>query len=109
VTLALPDHWLPWGFWYSASTEGRGTHTRVTPAGFSTSARVVTSNVRHRPGRGLNALGWAHAAGNRPDRRDAAAVTGRAAVARRKVRRFIGLPFLCVLGGGQRTGRLRPI
>jgi len=40
---------LPCGFWYGVSiVSGVGSQMRVTPAGFSTSTRVVISNVRHR-------------------------------------------------------------
>ncbi len=41
--LPLLDQLLPPSFWYSPSTDGTGTQTRVAPAGFSTSTCVVIS------------------------------------------------------------------
>src|SRR5205823_9847506 len=45
---ALPDHALPRLRCHSVSSaSGSGSHTRDTPSAKSTSARVVTSKVRH--------------------------------------------------------------
>src|SRR5882724_3126754 len=88
MTFAFPDHWSPSGFWYSALTEGMGSQARDTPVGSNTSTRVVISNVRQVPGRGVNSFCWARATDGTPVARAAATTAGSAATLK-NVRRFM--------------------
>ena len=89
MTLALPVQLFSIDCWYSETTDGAGSQTRATPAGCSTSTRVVISNVRQVPGRGVNSFCWARAIEARPGSCEAATAAGTAADTLRNMRRFI--------------------
>src|SRR5262245_48660611 len=78
---------------------GTGSQTWVTPAGFSTSTRVVISNVRHAPGWGLKSLCCANAA------RGSAAASGSAAPVLRKMRRSMTVLLGDMGEGGEQRRR----